>query len=80
MEKVKLQTEIIKIDLDVEKASGLGWKQQWKRTNRELNLHENYCVQNSTKSMEKFKLPTGILKINIDNENAVGLGLKKTMK
>ena len=44
------------------------------------NLHENYCVQNSTKLMEKFKLPTGILKINMDNENAVGLGLKKTLK
>ena len=41
MEKVKLQTEIIKINLDVEKAGGLGLKQQWKRTNRGQNLHEN---------------------------------------
>ena len=48
-----------------------------KKDKQGANLHENYCVQNSTKSMEKFKLPTGILKVNMDNENAVGLGLKK---
>ena len=31
MEKVKLQTEIIKIDLDVEKASGFGVKTTMKK-------------------------------------------------
>ena len=31
MEKVKLQTDIIKIDLDVEKASGLGVKTTMKK-------------------------------------------------
>ena len=80
MEKVKLQTEIIKIILDVEKAGRLGLKQQWKRTNRGQNWHENYCVQNSTKSMEKFKSPTGILKINLDVENAGGLRIRKKLK
>ena len=41
MEKVKLQTEIMKYILDFDKAGRLGFKQQWKRTNRGQNLHEN---------------------------------------
>ena len=40
-EKVKLPTEIIKINLDVEKDGGLGLKTTMKRTNRGQNLHEN---------------------------------------
>ena len=80
MEKVKLQTEIMKIILDVENAGIWGRKQQWKRTNRGQYLHENYCVQNSTKSIEKVKSPTKIMKINLDIEDEDGLGVKKTMK
>ena len=57
-----------------------GWKQQWERTNRGQNLHENQCVQNSTKSIEKVKSPTKIMKITLVVENADGLGLKTTMK
>ena len=41
MEKVKLQTEIIKFTWMLKKLVVWGWKQQWKGTNRELNLQEN---------------------------------------
>ena len=40
MEKVKLQTDIIKINLYVENAGGFGVRKQWKRKNRGQNLHK----------------------------------------
>ena len=40
MEKVKLQTEIIKIILDAEKASGLGVKTTMKKDKQGQNSHK----------------------------------------
>ena len=44
------------------------------------NLHENYGVQNSNKSMENYKSKIEILKINLVVENGGGLGFKTTKK
>ena len=41
MEKVKLQTEINKINLDVGKAGGLGLKTTMKKDKQGQNLYEN---------------------------------------
>ena len=70
----------MKINLDVEGISGWGSKQAKKGAIWGQNMHENWCVQNSTKSIEKVKSPTKIMKINLDVENADGLGVKKTME
>ena len=48
MEKVKLQTEIIKIILDAENSSGLGVKTTMKKDKQGQNSHQEKSVQNST--------------------------------
>ena len=48
--------------------------------NNGQNLHENECVQNSTKSIEKVKSTTEIMKSILNAENSNGLGVKTTMK
>ena len=58
----------------------LGLQQERKRAKSGQNLHQNKCVQNSTKSKEKVELPKEIIKINLDVANAGGFRLKKTMK
>ena len=46
-----------------------GSKQQRNMANWGQNLHENLCVQNSSKSMERYNVTRGILKITFDVEN-----------
>ena len=58
MERCKMTREILKVNVDVDNIGGLGLKQQRKRVSWGQNLHENACVQNSTKFREKYKATT----------------------
>ena len=70
MEKYKLITEILKINLDVENVGGFGVKTTKKEGNLEAKFTIKLMCPEFTKSMEKVKSPAVILETNLDVENA----------
>ena len=80
MENYKSTTEILRINLVVESGGGVGVKITKKAGKLGQNLHENSCVQNSTRSNEKYKSTLEIFNINFVVEHDGGLGIKTTKK
>ena len=80
MTKHKSETEVFKIDLDIENCGGLGVKTTNKGANKGENLHQTKFVQNSTKSTENKTSKTERMRINLNVENIGGLGIKRTKR